>query len=85
MGQSSGECELKGLEEQRKRITSSNVGRIAKRRPNTKVTVTVKQLLYTKFHDNRATDWGLLQEDVSWLEYLKVKQAILLWNLVDWL
>ena len=74
MGQSNGECEHEWLEERRKRITSSNVGQIAKRRSTTKVTAKVKQLLYTNFHGNRATDWGLLQEDVSRVEYLKVKQ-----------
>ena len=34
----------------------------------------VTKLLYSKFRGNRATDWGLLQEDVSRLEYLKLKQ-----------
>ena len=29
-----------------------------------------------KFHGNRATNWGLLQEDVSRMEYLKVKQSV---------
>ena len=74
MGQSNGECEHEWLEERRKRITSSNVGQIAKRKSTTKVTAKVKQLLYTNFHGNRATDWGLLQEDVSRVKYLKVKQ-----------
>ena len=76
MGQSIGEFEQRWHEERRKRITASNVGQIAKRKPTTKVVSKVKQLLYSKFHGNRATDWGLLQEDVSRTEYLKVKQAI---------
>ena len=76
MGQSNGECEASWLEEQRNRITSSNVGQIAKRRSSTKVATKVKQLLYSTFHGNRATEWSLLQEDVSRAEYLKVKQAV---------
>ena len=76
MGQSTGEFEQKWLEERRKRITASSVGPIAKRKPTTKVASKVKQLLYSKFHGNRATDWGLLQEDVSRTEYLKVKQSV---------
>ena len=76
MGQSSGEFEQRWHEERRKRITASNVGQIAKRKATTKVASKVKQLLHSKFHGNRATDWGLLQEDVSQGEYLKVKQAI---------
>ena len=75
MGQSIGEFEQKWHEERRKRITASNVGQIAKRKPTTKVASKVKQLLYSKFQGNRATDWGLLQEDVSRTEYLKLKQA----------
>ena len=76
MGQSTGEFEQKWLEERRKRITASSVGPIAKRKPTTKVASKVKQLLYSKFHENRATDWGLLQEDISRKEYLKVKQSV---------
>ena len=76
MGQSTGEFEQKWQEERRKRITASNVGQIAKRKPTTKVATKVKQLLYSRFHGNRATEWGLLQEDVSRMEYLKIKQAI---------
>ena len=76
MGQSTGEFEQKWHEERRKRITASSVGQIAKHKPTTKVATKVKQLLYSKFHGNRATDWGLLQEDISRMEYLKVKQAI---------
>ena len=61
-------------EERRKRITSSSVGEIAKRRKTTKVNSIITKLLYSKFRGNRATDWGLLQEDVSRSEYLKLKQ-----------
>lgn len=61
-------------EERRKRITSSNVGQIAKRKKNTKVNSTIKMLLYSKFRGNKATDWGLLQEDISRLKYLEVKK-----------
>ena len=57
MGQGIGEFEQKL---RRKRITASGVGPIAKRKPTTKVASKVKQLLYSKFHGNRATDWGLL-------------------------
>ena len=61
-------------EERRKRITSSSVGEIAKLRKTTKVNSIITKLLYSKFRGNRATDWGLLQEDVSRSEYLKLKQ-----------
>jgi len=76
MGQSCGDFEVDWMEERRNRITSSNVGQIAKRRPSTKVAGKVKTLLYSKFHGNRATEWGLLQEEDSRKEYLKVKQTI---------
>jgi len=62
------------LEERRKRITSSNTGQIAKRKHNTKVNSIIRTLLYTRFKGNRATDWGLLQEDVSKSKYLEIKK-----------
>ena len=63
------------LEERRKRITSSSIGQIAKRKQSTKVNSTIRNLLYSKFRGNRATDWGLLQEDVSRSKYLEVKKV----------
>ena len=75
-GQSSGEFEQRWHEERMKRITASNVGQNAKHKQTTKIASKVKQQLYSKLHGNRATDWGLLQEDVIHAEYLKVKQAI---------
>ena len=53
------------LTERRKRITSSNVGRIAKRRKSTKVANAVKQLLYSNFRGTAATRWGTFQEPVA--------------------
>ena len=51
IGQGSSDDSLyKWLAERRCRITASNAGSIAKRRPTTKVSSTVKQLLYIKFH-----------------------------------
>ena len=36
------------------------------------MTTIIKQLLYSTFTGNKATNWGILQEDVSRREYLKV-------------
>ena len=60
--------------ERRKRITASNVGKIAKRKPTTKVSSAVRQLLYTKFEGNTATRWGILQEETTKAKYLAEKQ-----------
>jgi len=60
--------------ERRKRITASNVGKIAKRRDTTKVRPLVKELMYTKFEGSTATRWGLLQEESTNTQYLKEKQ-----------
>ena len=43
-------------EERRKRLTASNVGKIAKRRTTTKVGPAVQQLLNSKFQGNSATN-----------------------------
>ena len=57
--------------QRRERITSSNAGTIAKRRATTPVKKLVHQLLYTSFHGNTATKWGLSQEEASYYDYLK--------------
>ena len=57
--------------QRRERITSSNVGIIAKRRATTPVKRLVHQLLYTSFQGNTATKWGLSQEEASYYSYLK--------------
>ena len=59
------------LTERWKRITASNVGSIAKRRPTTKVNSMVKKLLYTNFEGNTATKWGILQEETTNSKYLE--------------
>ena len=59
------------MAERRKRITASTVGRIAKRRPSTKVANAVKQHLYTVFRGCAATRWGHLQEPRSQLKYIQ--------------
>ena len=59
--------------ERRRRITSSNVRTIVKRRSTTPVACIVNQLLYSTFHGNSTTRWGLDQEQhtvgvyTSWL------------------
>ena len=59
--------------ERRRWIALSNVRNIIKRRSTTPVTHTVNQLLYSTFHGNSATRWGLDQEQhtvgvyTSWL------------------
>jgi len=59
------------LDERRKRITSSNSGKIAKRRTTTEVTATITQLLYSKFEGNPSTEWGINQEAATNLQYLE--------------
>ena len=61
-------------EERRKRLTASNVGKIAKRRATTKVGPSVKQLLNRKFQGNVATNWGTFREEDSNKEYLRKKR-----------
>ena len=61
-------------EERRKRLTASNVGKIAKRRATTKVGPSVQQLLNRKFQGNAATNWGTFREEDSNKEYTKTKR-----------
>ena len=76
IGQGSSDDSLyKWLAERRCRITASNAGSIAKRRPTTKVSSTVKQLLFTEFTGNTATRWGILQESSTNEQYLQSKQT----------
>lgn len=58
------------LTERRKRLTSSNIKDIYKRRQTTAVAPLVQRLLYTTFRGNVATRWGLDHEDSSVLVYL---------------
>ena len=60
-------------EYRRLHITSSNVGMIAKRRPTTKATSCVKNLLHSKFHGNHATAWGISQEEATANENIQWK------------
>ena len=64
------------LAERRKRITSSNVGLVAKRKTSTKVGNKVKQLLYTTFKGSAATRWGTHQEAESCSRYIQQKQLV---------
>ena len=62
---------IKWKTERRIRITSSNVGKIAKRRKSTPVGNLVRQLLYTTIRGNASTAWCLSQEEASSHQYLK--------------
>ena len=53
---------LKWLAERRQRLTASKVGGIAKMRKTTKTANKVKELLYSKFKGNKATDYGCMKE-----------------------
>ena len=58
------------ITERRKRITSSNVKEVYKRRPTTPVAPLVHRFLYSTFRGNVATRWGLDREDSSVPIYL---------------
>jgi len=57
-------------EERRLRVTSSNVGLIVRHRDTTPVTPLVHQLVQSNFRGNKATTWGINQEEGSKIQYL---------------
>ena len=61
------------MTEQRKRITSSTTGIVAKCRSTTKVAPLVNTLLYTTFRENVATTHGHDQEPATRTAYLQAK------------
>ena len=62
--------------QQRKlRLTASNFGRVAKRRPTTPVGNLVKSLLYSKPFSTEATRWGTQHEDDAKKQYLEHLQS----------
>ena len=62
------------MEERSKRVTASNIGSIAKMRPNTKRAKRVEQLLYSRFTGSRATRYGCTMEKVALREYIAYQQ-----------
>ena len=60
--------------EQRKRITASNVGGIAKMRTKTKRSKKVHELLYSTFKGNKATIYGLEKEATARQDYITHQQ-----------
>ena len=73
-GQGDDNSKILWHEERRKRLTASNVGKIAKRRVTTKVGSSVQQLLNTKFQGNSATNWGIFREEDSNKEHLRIRR-----------
>ena len=59
------------LGERKKRITSTVVGTVARRRPATKIANLTKSLQYRQFRGNAATTWGKEQEPHSERDYLE--------------
>ena len=60
--------------ERRVRLTASNFGKVAKRRPKTKCAPLVKRLLYTEFKGNRFTLLGITQAKYAAAEYRKYQE-----------
>ena len=60
--------------EQRKRITASSVGSIAKMRKTTKRSNKVQTLLYSNFKGNKATRYGTAKEEEARQEYITYKR-----------
>ena len=58
------------LAERKLRITSSIIGEVSKRRPNTKVCNLIKKVVYSTFRGNKATIWGTQNEGVSRSQYI---------------
>lgn len=58
----------------KKQITASGCGNIAKRTSTTKVSNTVKTLLYPTFRGNTATEWENSRESETLGAYLTMKQ-----------
>ena len=63
------------LTERRKRLTSSNISAVARRRTTTKVALFVKSLLYSTFRGTAATAYGQDQESATREAYLSAKRV----------
>lgn len=61
--------------ERRLRLTASRVGGIAKMRQTTKKSQKVKEILYSSFRGNRATQYGSAMEDETRLQYIAHQQG----------
>lgn len=60
--------------ERRKRLTASRVGGIAKMKKTTKRSNKVKELLYSVFRGNAATQYGMQMENITQSDYVSYHQ-----------
>ena len=62
------------MKERKKRITASQVGKLAKMKKTTKRSKKVEELLYSTFRGNKATRYGQMMEEKTRYEYESYQQ-----------